>query len=84
MSTYTFSTIDILNASLTSQEGSLSYRTKSIIGFKGRKTTTLTSTTAGDEKVVGGIDWRERTFVIHGKEWDLANLKSKPSGMYKT
>jgi hypothetical protein len=89
MSSLTFSSIDIINATLvpSSQlhdDSPITYRTKSIIGFRGRKTTTLSVVDGEAEKVVGGIDWRDKTFVINGKEWQLSVLKSKPTGLYKT
>ncbi|KAF9464006.1 hypothetical protein BDZ94DRAFT_1257363 [Collybia nuda] len=89
MSSLTFSHIDIINTTLvpSSQQpdsSSVTYRTKSIIGFRGRKTTTLSVVDGESEKVVGGIDWRDKSFVINGKEWQLSVLKSKPTGLYKT
>lgn len=75
----TFSTPDLLNATL--QGSGTSYRTKTTIGFRGRKTTSLTVIHGREQFIVGGIDWRERTFVIDGKTWDLAELKSKAAGL---
>ncbi|KAF8058531.1 hypothetical protein FPV67DRAFT_1676109 [Lyophyllum atratum] len=80
---FTFSTVDLLNATLSSS-GATSYRTKTSIGFKGRKATTLTAITGTEQRVVGGIDWREKDMVIEGQTWDLFELKSRPAGPTNT
>ncbi|KAF5372709.1 hypothetical protein D9615_009883 [Tricholomella constricta] len=78
-----FSTVDLLNATL-SGSGPTSYRTKTSIGIHGRKTTSLTLINGTEQRIVGGIDWREKDFVIEGKTWELFELKSRPAGPSNT
>ncbi|GLB38075.1 hypothetical protein LshimejAT787_0411260 [Lyophyllum shimeji] len=80
---FTFSTVDLLNATITSS-GPISFRTKTSVGFTGRKTTSLMASASGQERVVGGIDWREKDLVVLGKTWDLHGLKSRPTGPVNT
>ncbi|KAG5641834.1 hypothetical protein DXG03_004137 [Asterophora parasitica] len=78
-----FSSVDLLNATL-SHSGNISYRTKTSTGFLGRKATSLTLIEGTKQRVVGGIDWREKTLVIEGKTWALFDLKSRTAGPSNT
>jgi len=72
-----FSSVDTLNSKI-SGSGAVSYRTKTTVGIRGRKTTSLI--TENEQRVVGGIDWRQQQLVIAGKSWSLEELKSRGPG----
>ncbi|KAG6816255.1 hypothetical protein H0H87_007420 [Tephrocybe sp. NHM501043] len=83
MLSFSFSSVNPLNATLTSSNSgssSTSYRTKTSGGVLGRKTTSLIAVTGGSSKeqpVVGGIDWRGKVLAVDGKTWDLDQLRSQ-------
>ncbi|KAJ7055513.1 hypothetical protein C8F01DRAFT_1158487 [Mycena amicta] len=60
----TFTASKLLESSLIGSDGVIHYSIKTTRGLRGRKVTTATSSTGS--RVVGSINWRERTFTIEG------------------
>ncbi|KAJ7055528.1 hypothetical protein C8F01DRAFT_1158510 [Mycena amicta] len=60
----TFTASKLLESSLTGSDGVTHYSIKTTRGLRGRKVTTATS--SAGSRVVGSINWRERTFTIEG------------------
>ncbi|KAJ7445425.1 hypothetical protein FB451DRAFT_1412707 [Mycena latifolia] len=75
----TFTDKDLLGSPLAGTDGAVCYTTSTTRGFRGRKTTTITS-----PGLVGLIDWREKTFTIGGvqRKWD--EMKKRSTGIFSS